>query len=149
MKVHDDASGVNYLNTVIAEVQERDKNQFGLFARKAIGAGDLIGCYAGRIVVLEIDPLTEKYTNTPWEHRQVLQMRRFGNFMLGLVAIGGFKGVDYINHSCKANTKVQDRVIVIAARDIDPGEELPIDYREWDFIREGILCRCPEPKCII
>jgi hypothetical protein len=144
MNAHDDAGNVNYLDATLAEVRQRGTEQFGLFARAA-----LIGCYAGRIVVIEIDPRSGHYLNTTLEHRQVLQMRRFGNYMLGLVAIEGFRGVDYINHSCKANTIVQDRVIVLASRDIAPDEELTIDYREWDFVPEGIRCWCPEAKCII
>ena len=149
MNAHDDPAAVNYWNSSIVEVRQRATDQFGVFARATIPAGTLIGCYAGRIVILEIDPGTERYVNTSLEHRQVLQLRRFGNHMLGLVAIGGFRGVDYINHSCRANTKVYDRVIVLSSRNIEPDEELTLDYREWDFIPEGIRCWCPEPKCVI
>lgn len=34
----------------------------------------------------------------------------------------------YINHSCDSNTKVIGRLVIVARRDIAPGDELTIDY---------------------
>jgi uncharacterized protein len=149
MSTHDDSEAVSYVNASLAEVRERGSGHSGLFAKTGISAGDLIGCYAGRAVIIDIDPVTNRYVNTKWQHHEVWQLRRIGNHMLGLVTRSGFSGVDYINHSCNANTTVLDRIIVMAARDIKPDEEITMDYREWDFLLEGIPCWCPEPKCII
>jgi len=140
---------VNYTNFELVEVRSLADGHSGLFARKPIGKNTLIGCFAGRCVVLEIDPAKNRYKSGEFEHRQVLQLYRHGNTMVGIVAIGGFNGVDFINHSCRANVDVIHQLVVISNRDILPDEEIMIDYRKWDSMPEGIRCWCPEPNCEI
>jgi SET domain-containing protein len=150
MQVHELAAAAsNYLNVTLAEVRGRGFEQSGLFAKTLIRSGDLIGCYGGRAVMIDVDPVTNRYINTTWQHQQVWQLRRVGDRILGLVSTCGFESVDYINHSCRANTTIVDRIIVVASRDIEPDEEVTMDYREWDFILEGVSCWCSDPKCII
>ena len=53
----------------------------------------------------------------------------------------------YINHSCEPNCVITGDTIV-AARDIDEGEELTFDYStdvDWAGFRMG--CRCGSAKC--
>ena len=150
MSVHaDDQAPVNFTDTELVEVRENMMGQEGLYARRPIASGTLIGCYAGRCVVLEIDEGKGGYVESPYEHRQVLQLHRMGNRMVGIVAIGGFRGVDYINHSCRPNVTTVHQLVVIATRDIAAGEEVTLDYRAWDSLREGIRCWCPEAECVI
>ena len=62
-------------------------------------------------------------------------------------AVGG-NATAYINHSCDPNAFMRivpgEKVAIFARRDIRPGEELTIDYRDPDH--PGV-CRCGAPNC--
>ena len=54
----------------------------------------------------------------------------------------------YINHSCAPNAYMRivpgDKVAFFALRDIQPGEEITIDYRDSDH---PAVCRCGADQC--
>jgi uncharacterized protein len=54
----------------------------------------------------------------------------------------------FINHSCAPNAFMRvvaaEKVAFFALRDIEPGEEITIDYRDPDHPR---VCRCGADKC--
>ena len=55
-----------------------------------------------------------------------------------------------LNHSCDSNLWMQDEVTIVARRDIQPGEELNIDYALSTTIptwKLDYLCRCQSPLC--
>ena len=62
-------------------------------------------------------------------------------------AVGGNETA-YINHSCDPNAYIRvvpgEKVAIFARRDIQPGEELTIDYRDPDHPE---VCRCGAPHC--
>ena len=62
-------------------------------------------------------------------------------------AVGGNETA-YINHSCDPNAFIRIvpglKVAIFARRDIQPGEELTIDYRDPDHPE---VCRCGAAKC--
>jgi SET domain-containing protein len=54
-----------------------------------------------------------------------------------------------VNHSCEPNLVsriVRGHILYLALRDIQPGEELTIDYR-FDKDVEKVVCRCGSEKC--
>lgn len=66
-------------------------------------------------------------------------------------AIDGKVGGDqtaFINHSCEPNAYMRnapgDKVIFFALRDIQPGEEITIDYRDPELLTK---CKCGAPTC--
>lgn len=66
-------------------------------------------------------------------------------------AIDGAVGGDetaYINHSCDPNAFMRiipgEKVAIFARRDISPGEELTIDYRDPDHPE---VCKCGAANC--
>jgi SET domain-containing protein len=66
-------------------------------------------------------------------------------------AIDGTVGGDataYINHSCAPNAFMRivpgDRIAFFALRDIKPGEEITMNYRDPDHPE---VCRCGAPNC--
>ena len=66
-------------------------------------------------------------------------------------AIDGEVGGDataYINHSCEPNAYMRvapgDRIIFFALRDIEPGEEITMNYRDPDHPE---VFRCGSAKC--
>jgi len=67
------------------------------------------------------------------------------------LAIDGAVGGDetaYINHSCAPNAFMRivpgNKVAFFALRDIQPGEEITIDYRDAEYPE---VCQCGVDKC--
>lgn len=57
---------------------------------------------------------------------------------------------DFVNHSCQPNLWLVDAVTVTACRDIQPGEELTLDYATFYDIDEWIVteaCACGSESC--
>ncbi len=62
-------------------------------------------------------------------------------------AVGGNETA-FINHSCEPNAYMRtvpgDKVAFFALRDIQPGEEITMDYRDPNHPR---VCKCGAPRC--
>jgi uncharacterized protein len=53
----------------------------------------------------------------------------------------------YTNHSCDPNLAIQGQIVLVAMRDIAPGEELTIDWATTDDGDYALDCRCGSPRC--
>ena len=53
----------------------------------------------------------------------------------------------FINHSCEPNVGFGGNVVLVAMRDVDPGEELTTDYALFDDYEGGMDCSCGTPSC--
>lgn len=63
-------------------------------------------------------------------------------------SVGG-SGAQYMNHSCEPNLAariIKGHILYFTLRDIQPGEELTVDYR-FDKKVERVICKCGAPKC--
>ena len=61
----------------------------------------------------------------------------------------GGNGTQYINHCCEPNAYmrvVAGRILIFALRDIEPGEEITLDYGET-YHPDTYRCRCGAPSC--
>ena len=61
----------------------------------------------------------------------------------------GGNGTHYINHSCDPNSYMKilyGHIIFLALRDINPGEEITIDY-ESTLHSDSKKCTCGAPSC--
>ena len=99
----------------------KDKGK-GVFARKKIPTGTLIGDYMGKLVQL-------KDVDFDKEKRKLFLM--YYNDKLGIYPDLKKPGVHLINHSCSPNcwiTKFKDRTIIFVLKNIEVGEELTISY---------------------
>jgi SET domain-containing protein len=58
---------------------------------------------------------------------------------------------EYLNHSCDANTWLDDEVTLTARRDIEPGEEITLDQGTWNiedaYIEDREPCSCGAENC--
>ena len=81
-------------------------------------------------------------------HRQVLRICDIdGRFSLD--GARGGNGTHYINHSCQPNAFMRTlygHVLFFALRDIQPGEEITIDY-EQTLHPDSKRCACGAPRC--
>jgi uncharacterized protein len=107
----------------------------GLYAKRAFEFGEYLLDYTGKkIPTAEADALTTKYL-FELDHQWTIDGEDESNT------------ARYINHSCDPNVEAEvdgDRIRIHAARDIQEGEELTIDYGDEyfdEFIRpHGCLC---------
>jgi SET domain-containing protein len=53
----------------------------------------------------------------------------------------------FLNHSCEPNVGFAGNIVLIAMRDIDPGEEITTDYALFDDYDGQMECRCRTPSC--
>ncbi|MGH7301098.1 MAG: SET domain-containing protein [Candidatus Rokuibacteriota bacterium] len=53
----------------------------------------------------------------------------------------------YTNHSCDPNLAIQGQIVLVAMRDIAPGEELTIDWATTDDGDHEMQCRCGSAHC--
>jgi SET domain len=81
-----------------------------------------------------------------------------GGFTGGFAGAGGFhlaavEDAEYepvmlfINHSCEPNVGFAGNTVLVAMRDISPGEELTTDYALFDDYDDMMQCRCGTPSC--
>lgn len=92
----------------------------------------------------------ERITNAEAErraHRRVLRISGLDH-RYSIDGSRGGNGTHYINHSCRPNCYLQTisgRLIVLALRDIRPGEEITLDYvSSMHSDRKRCTCRAPD-----
>ena len=140
---------MSYSDFALIEVRVLGPDHKGIFARTRIPAGTLLGFFDGRAAVADLgeDGRGAQLDDFFW--RQSVHLRRTGNTLLYLIPTEEPDGVDYLNHSCRPNARVEDQLYVHALRDIEPGEEITADYRTFNLVSQEIPCWCDEPKCVI
>jgi SET domain-containing protein len=124
----------------------------GVFARLPIAAGDLILEYRGAIVTWE-QATAEQHANAVDDGHTLL-------FDIGDgLVIDGSRGGNsgrWINHGCEPNCEavvVGRRIEIYALRDLEPGEELLLDYQLQLEVHPDeadtsvYACRCGAPSC--
>ncbi len=123
------------------EVRKSPIHGTGLFAKEAIGSGEIVAVKGGYVVaksewaVLERElgsaeiQITEDLFIAP-----VRQDQRDG-------------GMLYTNHSCDPNVAIQGQIVLVAMREITPGEELTIDWATTDDLDYEMECTCARSSC--
>jgi SET domain-containing protein len=53
----------------------------------------------------------------------------------------------FLNHSCEPNAGFAGNIVIIAMRDIEPGEEVTTDYALFDDSDGQMACNCGTPSC--
>lgn len=124
----------------------------GVFAVTRIQAGDRILEYKGKLVSWR--EAQRRYERSAAEDGHTF----FFDLDDGQVIDGaqGGNSARWINHSCAPNCEAEQqgtRVFIHALRDIEPGDEIFIDYqlfvegRQSAALRQLYACRCRARKC--
>lgn len=122
-----------------AETRVSPGKGHGSFATEHIRRGERVAAFGGWVV----DRAT---LNTLPEENRFRSIQIDGELFLtsGPEADRG----DYVNHSCAPNCGMYGSVIVVAMRDIEPGEELTFDYAMCDTTDYSEFeCRCGADEC--
>ncbi len=114
----------------------------GVYARTHIRADTAILEYVGEKVSME----------------ESLRRREANNFFIFTICpefdIDGsvdWNPARFINHSCSPNCEAQEedqRIWIVALRDLQPGEELTFNYGYDLEDYEEHICRCGAPNCL-
>ena len=137
---------MSYSNFDFLEVWAISDDHKAIYARETIPAGTLLGFFDGKSVMVD---LAKKDALDDYWWRQSVHLKLEGTKLLCLLPMWEPEGVDYLNHSCKPNARVEGQLYVYADREIGPGEEITADYRTFNLVPEGKMCWCEQPKCMI
>jgi uncharacterized protein len=113
----------------------------GLVAVAPIAADEIVAIKGGHIVTTAaLQSLPERLQNSEVQiaegfHLAALQEAEYEGVML------------FINHSCDPNVGFAGNTVLVAMRDIGPGEELTTDYALFDDYDGTMECRCGTPCC--
>ena len=140
---------MSYTNFDLVEDYQLSAQEWAARARVGIAAGTVLGWHGGQLVAIPV--VNNRIVSSSIAHREIVQLALVDNYLLALVEPPdlAWSGIDRINHSCRPNAAARDRTVIYATRDIEPGEQLTMDYRLWDFVPEGIVCWCAQGDCII
>jgi uncharacterized protein len=123
------------------EVRPSPIQGLGLFARHPIAKGEIVAVKGGHVLMraqwTELEPslgpaeiqLTEDLVIAP-----VSAEERAGSML-------------YSNHSCDPNIAIRGQIVLVAMRDIAPGEELTHDWATTDDGDYEMTCRCGSRRC--
>ena len=122
-----------------AHVEPIEGKGWGAVADEPIAAGETVAAFGGWIVPRTVlDTLSED--------------RRFRSIQvdadLYLTSNEEPEAGDFLNHSCDPNCGMADSILLVAMRDIAPGEELTFDYAMCDTTDYAeFTCRCGTEQC--
>ncbi|XP_077250235.1 histone-lysine N-methyltransferase TRX1-like [Tasmannia lanceolata] len=124
---------------------------FGVFAKHAYRAGDMVIEYTGEIVRPPISDIREHYIYNSLVGAGTYMFRIDDERVIDATRAGSIAHL--INHSCEPNcysrsisVKGDEHIIIFAKRDINQWEELTYDYRFFS-IDEQLECCCGFPRC--
>jgi hypothetical protein len=113
----------------------------GLFARAAIAAGEIVAVKGGHVLTAArwaaLEPAlgpAEIQIADDLVIAPVDREHRDGSML-------------FTNHSCDPNLSIQGQIVLVATRDIVPGEELTIDWATTDDGDYTLECRCGSSRC--
>ena len=114
------------------EVRARPLHGRGLFARSSIAAGEIVAVKGGHVLThaqwAALEPTLGAAEIQIAEDLFIAPVRpdhRHGSML-------------YTNHSCDPNLAIRGQIVLVAMRDVAPGEELTIHTLD---------CRCGSPRC--
>lgn len=111
----------------------------GVFAIAPIRAGATVAAFGGRAMHRDDFARLDVHSRT---HSIQIDEDVF------LVSRPQLDPADYVNHSCEPNAGILGSVLVVAMRDIEPGEEICFDYAMCDADDyDEFVCECGTPSC--
>ena len=113
----------------------------GLFAIAPIATGEIVAIKGGHLVdTATLHALPERLQNSDVQiadgfHLAATEEAEYEPVML------------FINHSCEPNVGFAGNIVLVAMRDVAPGEELTTDYAFFDDHTGQMTCQCGTAAC--
>jgi uncharacterized protein len=113
----------------------------GLIAAEPIAKDEIVAIKGGHIVdAVTLASLPDPLRNT--------DVQIADGFYLAALHEDEYEPVMlFLNHSCEPNVGFAGNIVLVAMRDITPGEELTTDYALFDDYDGTMECRCQVPSC--
>jgi uncharacterized protein len=113
----------------------------GLIATAAIGKDEVVAVKGGHIVsTATLRSLSDRLQNSDIQITDDLHLAALADDEYEPVML-------FINHSCDPNVGFAGNIVLVAMRDIQPGEELTTDYALFDDYDGSMPCQCGTPHC--
>jgi S-adenosylmethionine/arginine decarboxylase-like enzyme len=129
-----------YLVNTDVSIENSDIHGKGIFAQGFIKKGSIIGILTGKFYQKkDLDIIENDLKN--------FLIPIDDNLFIGPDNIYEISPLFYINHSCEPNAGIEGDIAIIALRDIEPNEEITIDYATLFFNKERMLCQCKSLNC--
>ena len=126
------------------KVRKGDPSQLhgrGLFAVEPIGAGEVVAVKGGHIVDTDtLARLSEDLQNADIQITEGLHLAALTEDEYEPVML-------FLNHSCDPNVGFAGNVVLVAMREVSPGEELTTDYALFDTSEAEMVCTCGASSC--
>jgi hypothetical protein len=128
----------SYLSTKLEGRPRPKQEDKGVFACQMVKAGEMLVVWGGEVFT--------------WERliRMPLHMRRLSlQVEENLYLVSSQEGpADWVNHSCDPNAGMSGQIVLVAMRDIAPGEEVCFDYAMTDGSPyDEFECQCGAHNC--
>jgi hypothetical protein len=68
-------------------------------------------------------------------------------YYLGPTDPDNLDDAEFFNHNCDPNAGIKGQILLIARKDIKPGEEVCFDYGTTEIRGESFKCNCGSPIC--
>ncbi|RED53677.1 SET domain-containing protein [Aestuariispira insulae] len=121
--------------------RESSKHGFGQFALEPIEEGEVLLVKGGHIFGRDTLKRLEKLLG-PTEFQIADDL-----FIGPMSTTEREDCMMYLNHSCDPNCGIMGQIVVVAMRDIAPGEEISIDYAMTDDDDYEMPCNCGKARC--
>lgn len=122
-----------------AQARPAGEKGWGSYAVEPIEAGETVAAFGGCIV-----PIAVLQTFSDDRQSRSIQVDADLYLVSGDTPDPG----DMLNHSCEPNCGLLGQMLVVAMRDIAPGEELSFDYAMCDASDyDEFRCLCGESTC--
>lgn len=123
-----------------AKEQDSKIDRKGLVATEHISAGESVVVYGG--IIIPKDDLKEYRTlvgdyDVPFDE----------DFSIAPTSREEAVSVVSINHSCEPSLGWKSPIMLVAIKDIEPGEELAVEYAMHGCYPEEMKCGCGTPSC--
>ncbi len=128
----------SYLSPKLEARKLPEKGFFGVFAREAVAAGELLVMWAGMLAngadFAALPPLLQSRSLQVEDDLYLVPSET--------------ESADYVNHSCSPNAGIEGQTALVALRDIAAGEEICYDYAMTDGSDyDEFECHCGAPAC--
>lgn len=133
----------------LMEVKAIGIDHNALYAAADVPDGQFLGFFDGKAAVADLGSDGRGAGLSDFFWRQSVHLRREANTLYYLIPTEEPRGIDYLNHSCTPNARVENQLYVFACRAIVEGEEITADYRAFNLVSQNISCWCHEAKCKI
>lgn len=117
----------------------------GIFAVKPVKKDEVLAVWGGHIIT---DKEFDKLSRKRFKNIDDYATRIANGFYLVSCKKGGLEDDDFFNHSCNPNAGIKGHVMMVAMRNISPGEEITYDYAMTDADFDYAFdCACGAKGC--